>query len=71
MVTTLPVVDLPANAITPAGHFISERCLGHDSKILLRRFRGIPVFRGNLGNRRKKRVNDADIGDLRKLKVAG
>lgn len=26
MVTALPVVDLPA--ITPVGHFISERCLG-------------------------------------------
>lgn len=46
MVTTLPVVDLPANAITPAGHFISERCLGHDSKVLIRRFRGIPAMPG-------------------------
>jgi len=43
MATALPVVDLPANAITPTGHFISERCLGHDSKALIRRFP--PVFR--------------------------
>lgn len=34
MMTALPVIDLPANAITPAGRFISERCLGHDLKAL-------------------------------------
>lgn len=46
MVTALPVIDLPqlANAITPAGRFISERCLGHDSKVLIQRFRGIPTM---------------------------
>lgn len=59
MVTTLPVVDLPA--ITPAGHFMSERCLGHDSKILIRRFRGAPTMSGNLENRKRKRVDGRSI----------
>jgi len=61
MVTTLPVVDL--SAITPAGHFISERCLGHDSKILIRRFRGTPAMSDNAESRKRKRVNDVDIGE--------
>lgn len=42
MVTAQPVVDLLA--ITPAGHLISERCLGHDSGILIWRFRDIPTM---------------------------
>lgn len=62
MVTALPVVDLLA--ITPVGHFISERCLGHDLEILIRRFRGILPVSGNAGNREKRRrVDDVDIGE--------
>ena len=33
------IVDTSTGAITPAGHFISERCLGHDSKVFIGRFR--------------------------------
>jgi len=68
MATALSVVDLSANAITPAGHFISERCLGHDSKALIRRFP--PVFRRRRSGMRgegRKCADDADIDDSREL----
>lgn len=32
------VCTIPTDAITPTGRFISERCLGHDSKVFIGRF---------------------------------
>jgi len=64
MVTTLPVVDLLA--ITPAGHFICERCLGHDSKILIRRFRGTSAMSDNAESRKRKCINDVDIAKIQR-----